>query len=160
VRREAADLGCDVGRDSGDAVIVVSLDPEDPRALGGAEAHGEDGSERDRHLAEDVAGAPRADDPLDPVHELHRLDPAVEQPEERSLRAGVRRVLARVERDVGRDACEPLALVELEPGEDRDGTDLLGRHHRRPPPRASMPPTRAHGTARAAARPRGVLRRT
>ena len=95
VRREAADLGCDLGRDGGDAVIVVRLDPEDPRALGRPEADREDGPERDRHLAEDVAGAPAADDPLDPVHELDRLDATVEEPEERALGAGVRRVLAR-----------------------------------------------------------------
>ena len=161
VRREAADLGRDLGRDRGDAVVVVRLDPEDAGDLGRAEPDREDGAESDRDLPEHVAGAPVADDALDPVHELDRLDPPGEEPEERALGGGVRRILARLERDVRGDAREPFALLEREVGEDRDGADLLGRHHRRPPPRASTPPTRAHGTARAAARPRGGdLRRT
>ena len=76
-------------------VVVVGLDPQDPRRLGRAEADREDRPERDRHLAEDVARAALADDALDPVDELDRLDAPVEHREERALGARVRRVLAR-----------------------------------------------------------------
>ena len=111
VRRELADLLRDVGRRGGDGVVVVRLDAHHPRRLGGAEADREDGAERDRHLAEDVAGVALADHALDPVDELDRLDAALEHGEERALVALVRRVLARDEADVGRRAREPLALV-------------------------------------------------
>ena len=49
--------------------------------------------------------------------------------EQRALTALVRRVLARQQPDVRRGAREPLALVAIELGEDRDPADLLGRHH-------------------------------
>ncbi len=52
-------------------------------------------AERDRHLAEEVARVALADDALDPVDELDRLDPALEHREERPLVALVGRVLAR-----------------------------------------------------------------
>ena len=41
--------------------------------------------ERDRHLAEHVAGESRADHPLDPVDELDRLDTALQHCEQRAL---------------------------------------------------------------------------
>jgi hypothetical protein len=86
---------------------------------------------RDRHLAEHVPGAPLADDALDPVDELDRLDVPFEQPEERALAALVNRVLARREADVGRRAREPLALVGAEGRKDRHAGNLVGRHHER-----------------------------
>ena len=49
--------------------------------------------ERDRHLAEDVAGRALADDPVEPVDGLDRLDAALEHGEERALVALLRRVL-------------------------------------------------------------------
>ena len=104
-------------------------------ALGGAEADREDGAEHDRHLAEDVAGVALADDALDPVDELDRLDPPVEHGEERALAALVRGVLAGRERDVGRRAREPLALGVGEPGEDRDAAISSAVTMRRPYPR-------------------------
>ena len=67
-------------------------------------------AERDRHLPEDVARLPPADDALDPVDELDRLDAALEHREQRPLVALVHRVLAGREADVGRGAGEPLAL--------------------------------------------------
>ena len=70
-----------------------------------------------------------ADDALDPVDELDRLDAALEHGEERALVALVRGVLARRERDVRRRAREPLALGLGEAGEDRDRADLLGGDH-------------------------------
>ena len=64
-RGELADLLADLGRDRGDRVVVVRLDPHHARRLGGPEADREDGAERDRHLAEDVARLALADDALD-----------------------------------------------------------------------------------------------
>ena len=86
-------------------------------------------AERDRHLAEDVPRAALADDALDPVDELDRLDAALEHGEERALAALVRRVLARHEADVGRGAGEPLTLGSAESREDRDSA-----RSRRPSP--------------------------
>ena len=60
--------------------------------------------------------------------------------EERALAALVRRVLARRERDVRRRPRKPLALRRAERGEDRDGGDLVRRHHG-----GSSPPRGAHG---------------
>ena len=87
----------DVGRHGRDGVVVVRLDPHDARRLRRAEADREHRPERDRHLAEDVARLALADDALDPVDELDRLDAALEHGEERPLVALVRRVLARRE---------------------------------------------------------------
>ena len=127
VARQPADLLRDVGRDRRERVVVVGLEPHDARLLGGAEPDRERRPERDRHLAEDVTRVPLADDALDAVDELRRFDPPVEHGEERSLRALVRRVLARQQGDVRRRLREPLAVLRLERGEDRDRPD------RRPP---------------------------
>ena len=115
-------------------MVVVRLDPHDARRLGRPEADREDRPEHDRHLAEDVAGLPLADDALDPVDELDRLDPTLEHGEERPLVALVRRVLARHEADVAAARAEPLALGRLEAREDREPPDLLRGDHasRRP----------------------------
>ena len=127
--RERADrLGDDRIRGR-DRVVVGRLDPQHARGDGGAEADREDGPEHDRHLAEDVARQPLADDPVDPVDRLDGLDPALEHREQRALVPGVGRVLARHETDVGRDPRETLVLVRAEHGEDLDPGDLLGRHH-------------------------------
>ena len=107
---ELADLLARSRRRRGDRVVVVRLDPHHARGLGGAEADREDGAERDRHLAEDVARVALADDALDAVDEPHRLDAAVEHREERPLVALVSRELARAEADVGRGAADALAL--------------------------------------------------
>ena len=92
---QPADLLGDIGRHGCDGVVVLRLDPQHARLLSGAEPDGEHGPERQRHLAEDVAGRALADDPLDSVHELDRLDPALEHGEERALAALVHRVLPR-----------------------------------------------------------------
>ena len=83
-------------------------------------------------------GLALADDPLDPVDELDRLDAALEHGEERALAALVRRVLARHEADVGRRPGKPLAVApRREPRRPRprrsrrrsppDGTPAAGR---------------------------------
>ena len=74
-------------------------------------------------------GLPLADDALDPVDELDRLDPALEHGEQRALAALVRRVLARDEADVRRQPAKLLALGRVERREERDLPDLLRRHH-------------------------------
>ena len=85
VARQLPDLLADVRRRGRDGVVVVRLDPHHARRLGRAKPDREDRAERDRHLAEDVAGLPLADDALDPVDELDRLDAALEHGEERAL---------------------------------------------------------------------------
>ena len=59
-------------------------------------------------------GSALADDALDPVDDLDRLDPALEDGEERALVPLVGRVLARREPDVGRGPGEPLAARRVE----------------------------------------------
>ena len=112
-------------------MVVVGLDPDHPRLLGRAESDREDRTECDRHLPEDLPDLPLADDPLDPVGELDRLDPALEQAEERALTALRRRVLAREQADVGRGAGEPLALRDVESRKDGDRRDVVCSDHQR-----------------------------
>ena len=126
---QPAHLPPDVGRHGRDRVVVVGLDPHDARPLRRAEANREHRAERNRHLSEDVAHEPLAHDPLDAVHELHRLDAALEQGEQRALLALVRGVLPGHEADVGRRPGQALAIRGAQAGEDRDPADLFGRHH-------------------------------
>ena len=110
-------------------------------------------------------GLPLADDALDPVDELDRLDPALEHGEQRALVALVRRVLARHEADVRGQPRQLLDLRGREPGEERDLADLLRGHHADQPndprvPRARWtrsvtpgPRARLHAHAHEAARP-------
>src|SRR5204862_454425 len=100
------------------------------------------GPERDRHLADDVARVALADEPVDPVRHLHRLDATLEEAEERALVALVSDVLARREGDVGSRAGELLAVARLQSGEDPDPEDVVGRHHQLPTlPRSIRPRT-------------------
>ena len=115
----------------GDRVVVVRLDAHHPGLLRRTESDREHGAERDRHLADEIAGVALADDARDAVDELDRLDAAFEQREERSALALVRRVLARCEADVRGRAREPLPAFWAQGGEVRDALDLLGRDHER-----------------------------
>jgi hypothetical protein len=90
---------------------------------------GEHSAERDRHLAEDVAAAALADDALDSVDELDRLDATLEHGEERPLRTLGRRVLTRDEADVRRRTRETVPVLLPERSEGRDPGDLLCSHH-------------------------------
>ena len=72
-----------------------------------------------------------ADDALDPVDRLDGLHAPASSGEERSLTALRRRILAREQADIGRNARKPLALGTAESGEDRDFGDLVGAHHER-----------------------------
>ena len=76
--REPADLLGDVRRDRRDSVVVLRIDSHDARRLGGAEPDRKQRAERDRNLAEDVAGEPFSDDAVDSVHGLDRFDAPVE----------------------------------------------------------------------------------
>jgi len=129
VGRQPADLLADVGHHGRDSVVVVGLDAHDARLLRRAKPDREHRPECDRDLSEDVPGAALADDALDPIDELDRLDATLEHREERALGALVRRILARREGDVPRRPGKPLADLRAESGEDRDGSYLVRRHH-------------------------------
>ena len=110
-------------------MVVAGLDTHDPRLLCRTKADGEHRAERDRHLAEDVPGKALADDAVDPVDELDRLDATLEHGEECAFAALVRRELAGHEADVGRRPGEPLAVALTECGKGRDLEDLVRRYH-------------------------------
>ena len=131
VARQAPHLLRDLGCFGGDRVVVVRLDPDNPRRLRCPEPGGVGHSERDRHLPEDVAGPPLADHALHAVDELDRLDPTLEHGEQRALVAVVHRILAGAEGDVGRNTTEPLEIGRLERRKRRDLGDLVRRHHAR-----------------------------
>ena len=131
VRGEAPHLERDIRRNRCHRVVVPRLDPHHSRLLRRPEPDGKHGAERDRDLAEDVAGVSLPDDRLDPVFDLDGLDAALEQREERALVAGIRGVLAGWEGDVGRRARQALLVRGIEAGKDRDPRDLVGGHHAR-----------------------------
>ena len=85
----------------------------------------------DRHLTEDVSRVSLPDDALDPVDELHRLDPALQDCEERPVVTLVCRVLARREGDVGGNTREAVTGVHLEGGKNGNRSNLLSRDHAR-----------------------------
>ena len=93
--RQPPDLLCDVRRERCDRVVIRRLDPHDPGRLGSAKPDREQRPKRDRNLAEDVAGTSLADDAVDSIDELYRLNSAVEHREQRPLLALVRCVFAR-----------------------------------------------------------------
>ena len=129
VTRQEPDTLGDVRHGGGDRVVVVRLDPEGTRRFRRPEPGGMRQSERDRDLPEDVTGLPLADHALDAVDELDRLDPTLEQPEERRLVSLVNRELTGAEADIGRDPTEPLAIRRLEALEYCDPTDVVRRQH-------------------------------
>ena len=114
-----------------DRVVIVGLDPHDARLLRGPEPDREDGAEDYRDLTEDVSRVPLPDDALDPVDELHRLDPALQDCKERPVVTLVCRVLARREGDVGGNTREAVTGVHLEGGKNGNRSNLLSRDHAR-----------------------------
>ena len=125
--------------DGGDGVVVVRLDPEDPRRLRRPEPGGLGRSKRDRDLPKDVTGPTLADHALHAVDEPDRFDPALEQPEERGPVSLVHRKRSNADADVCRDPTEPLPIGRLEALEDRDSPDLVRRHHGRLSTDATLP---------------------
>ena len=105
----------DLRRDSRDCVVVVRLDPEDPRRLGRSEAGGLGSSESDRDLSDEVAGQPLADDPLDSVDELDYLDMTLQESQESRAacrcRQPLRLLLGRAEEEQARMPIEWWALT-------------------------------------------------
>ena len=87
-----------------DDVVVLRLDSHHPGLLSRTKSDREDRAERDRDLAEEVARTALADDAWNPVDQLHGLDSALEQGEQRLPFALVRGVVAGDEADVGRRA--------------------------------------------------------
>jgi hypothetical protein len=138
VARQPADFDPDVGCRRRDRVVVVSLDPQDARRLGSTKANREHRPEHDRHLPEDVPWVALADDALDPVDQLDRLDAAGEHGEERALAPGVRRILAGHEVDVRRPPRKVLTLGRSESPKGRDLRDLLRGHHGAQPRRQAL----------------------
>src|SRR5262249_14945972 len=86
----------------GNGVIGTGVDSQHPGFLCGPEPDRKDCPERDRPLPEDRARLSLADDRLDSLGCLDRLDPAREQPEESLVAALQYRVLARQQCQVGR----------------------------------------------------------
>src|SRR5205823_6346223 len=97
---QPADFLCHVGLYGRDRVVVVRRDPHDSRALRRAKPNWKHRPETDRHLPENVPGAALAEDALDPVHQLDRLDSTFEHGKEGPLAALVHRVFARYEADI------------------------------------------------------------
>ncbi len=147
VRARAAELHGDLGRRGRDRVVVARLDPHHARRLGRAEPERE--RRRRARSAPRRRGRPLARPPTTrsiPSTSFDRLQPALEHREQRPLVARVDRVLAGHEPDVRREPGEPLALAAIERGEDRDGADLLRRHHRRTPVPARCAPSATPST--------------
>ena len=114
----------------GDRVVVLRLDSHHPRGLSRAEPDGKDRPQRDRNLADQLAGMALADDARDPVHEFHHLDMTLEQGEQRAPVALVRRVLAGGEVDVGGSAGEALPALRAQGSEVGNPLDFLRGDHR------------------------------
>ena len=74
-------------------------------------------------------GARATDHPLDSVHELDRLDPALEHGEESAFAALVHRVLPRSQTDISGRSRKPLPIAGGKLREDRDSRDFVGRYH-------------------------------
>jgi hypothetical protein len=132
VARKPCDLLRDAGRDRRDCVVVVRLDSHHSRRLGSAEPDRIRRAERDRNLADDVAGASLADEALDAVDDLDHVDVPVEKPDQRRVVALVRGVLTRCKADVGRGTGEALARRRLEVGEDLDSANVVCRQQAGP----------------------------
>src|SRR5205823_8217040 len=98
-------------------------------------------------LPEDATPAPLPNRPLDPVDELNRLDPPLEQTEQRPLVALVRRILAPHEPEIGGGTRKPLTIGRRKRRKDGEPTDILRRHHcRHHHPRGSTGPRTVAGT--------------
>ena len=112
---QPADLPRHIRRRRGDRVVVARLDAQQARALRRAKAHREDRPQRDRHLAEDVAGASLADDAVHAVDRLDRLDATFQQSEQRPLVALVGGELTGHQVEVGRRLRQSLAVAASRP---------------------------------------------
>jgi hypothetical protein len=73
----------------------VRIDPHHARCLRGAEPDGENRSQRDRHLAEDVAHIADAQHAVDAIDGPDGLDATLEHREQGALSALLRRILPR-----------------------------------------------------------------
>src|SRR5262249_44758431 len=114
VGRELSHALRDRGDRSSDRVVVVRLNLEAARRLGSAKAGGMGHAEDDRHLAEYLARAALAQHAFRAVDKPDRLETALEDTEQRPVVALVTYVLARLDRDVGDVAAEPLAVARLD----------------------------------------------
>ena len=112
-----------------DRVVILRLDPHDPGRLRSAKPDREHRPKRDRNLAEDIAGTSLADDAVDSINDLYRLNSAVKQSEQRPFFALVGGVFARHQTDVGCHARKPLARRPVEVGEKPNATNIVSAQH-------------------------------
>jgi hypothetical protein len=129
MRRQRAHFLRDLGPHGREHVVVGSLDPHNPRAFRRTKADREQRPQHDRDLPKDVTRVTHPDHPLDPVNQLDRLDPTLQDGEQRALVALMRRVLARHQADIRRDPRNLHTLRLVQAREHRDPPDLLRRHH-------------------------------
>jgi hypothetical protein len=115
-RASAPSFSATSGAAAGDGEVVLRLDAHHARRLRGPVGAGERRRERQRHLAEDLAGRAPAERALDAVERLDDLDPARQHGEERALAALVDGELAGAQAHVGGGPHQPLerALGQVE----------------------------------------------
>ena len=126
------DLPGDVLRDRRKRIVLLNLDPHDPRRLGRAIAAGEGRAEGDGNLTEDRSGKAPAERALDPVERFDDFDPAGENRKERRLSAFRGGELASGEMDVGRRLREALQFGGRQGRKQGDRCNVLNRQHSHP----------------------------
>ena len=129
VQRQQAHPFRNFRRSGSERVVVLQLDPKHARRLRCAESTRVEHAEGDRHLTEDVAGPPLADNTLHAVDAPDHFEPTLEDAEQCPSVTLVHSGLAGNERDVRHCPGEPVAFGRLEVREHCDPTDLLRRHH-------------------------------
>ena len=129
LEREGADLLREFRGCRRQPIVVRRVHAHHPRRLGGAGGGLDLGSEHHRHLAEDLPGLSRADDPLLAVDELGQFDPAGDHHEEGARVALVHEELALGKLNVRPCSTEPVKLRLRHAGENLEGRDLFDSQH-------------------------------
>ena len=127
--RQRAHGCCDAWCDCGDRVILVRLDSHNPRRLGGPKPDRELRPEGDRDLAEDVARLALADNAVDAVDRLHRLDSSLEEPEEGAVVTLACGVFALYKAEIRSGPSNLLAVERLQVREHADPPDIFPPYH-------------------------------
>ncbi len=127
--RQGAELYGHIRTSRRDGVVVLWVDPQDTRGLGGTVTAHERGAEGDRHFAEDRSRKPPAQGSLDTVVQLDDLDLAAEHCIERPLAAFVNGELARRQVQVCGRIRKAGDLSTRERREQRNGSDVFDCQH-------------------------------
>jgi hypothetical protein len=127
--RQLADPASHVRPRRGQGVVLRGGHAHHARRLRGAVVAHERSPQRQRDLAEDLAGRAPADRLLDAVELLRHLDLAGDDGEQRALLALVDHVLAGGEVDVGRPLRQLIQLGGGQGREDRDARQLFDGQH-------------------------------